>query len=263
MKIIVTALLALYFTVASWAAPIKPTVTSKSNHKIEIDAKARAVFVRATKIYGNLKGLSASWSGVIDEGATVKSSLDFDRAGRLRLANGNPFESLVVIDGKTRWSLEAPREKGKRPAYTQIEIAEDEAMVEMRLISPGFTNILGELLIKSNPLDVKNVEEIFEPFGLRAFRATTLPPQFLGSQLCDLVRITYLSSTFSGLERIEQRTYWFARSDGRLIRFQGKIMHGGKQKSVGDWRMISQTFNPKFAPNTFKFTPPQGAVLRK
>ena len=258
------ALLALSLSTATvLAAPAKAPVSSRPA-KVSIAPATRTVLARATKFYGAAQGLSARWVGQIDDDKIVNSSLDFDRAGRLRLVNCNSFEPLIVIDGKSRWSLEASEINAKgRAVYTKVEADKSEALVEMALIAPGLSNILGDLLVKSSPLDAKQVEAAVELYGLRAFRAVTLAPQPLNSQTCDLVRITFVSSTFVGRERIEQKTYWFARSDGRLMRLQDKITHGGKPKSHGDWQMTAQTFNPTFAPDTFKFVPPKGAVLAK
>lgn len=267
MKFFVPALLALSLPLAASAASAAPAnapVVKSPASKISIDPKARAIFARATKLYGAAKGLSAIWKGYVDESGIANSSLDFDRAGRLRLINGGNFEPLVIVDGKTKWILNValPNQKG-HVSYSKEEADKGSALFEMGLIAPGLSNILGDLLVQSSPLDAERVKTAFEVYGLRAFRAETLSPQPLNGQMCDLVRITFVSSTSTGRERLEQRTYWFSRSDARLMRLQGKIMHGGKQKSVGDWQMSKQEFNPKFAPGIFRFTPPRGAVLQK
>lgn len=240
-------------------APPKPVT------KISVDAQARAVFARAAKSYGAAKGLSASWKGRDGYGDAASGALDFDRAGRLRLAKAGALEPLIVLDGKTRWSLNQPEdvdEKGRR-TYSRIEADADEIYLEIQIADEP-TGTLGELLSGGSPFDAEEVAMHVEILQLQELRATLLAPQSLDGQLCDLVRISEISASDNKRNplHVEQKTYWFARSDGRLMRLQHKIMVGSKEKSSADWRISAQTFDPKFAPDTFKFTPPKGAVLQ-
>lgn len=261
MKFFVPALLALAFPGIAAAAPAKPAAAKPSTSKISIDARARAVFARATRLYGAAKGLGVRWKGHDGYRDSISASLDFDRAGRLHLANSNVLESVIVVDGKNRWSLSAPQ-KGTKPVYTRVESEENEVFDEMGR-NRELASALGGLLAKSTPFDAEQMEMKFELLQLQEFRAVLLAPQPFGGQMCDLVRISEISPpTFTRHTlRTGQKTYWFARSDGRLMRVQQRILFGSKEKSTGDWQIIAQTFNPKFAPNTFKFTPPRGAKL--
>ena len=69
-------------------------------------------------------------------------------------------------------------------------------------------------------------------------------------------------TTASG-ETVKQETFWFARSDGRLVRLQTREVEGKEAARTTDEQVTKQTFNPTFSPDTFKFAPPPGAVLSK
>ena len=231
--------------------------------KIAIDPKARAIFARALKLYGTAQGLSVRWKapGEFDEPA--QSSLEFDRAGRLRLASDDVFEPLIVFDGKERWELDKSQlNEREQVQYTRESADESDLTMELAGV-PGVAGAIGGLL---SGIDALAAERIADNSDTREFRATLLPAQPFGGQACDLVRITAISGT-SGNPKDplwhNQQTFWFARTDGRVMRFQERSGTANEAMSATDSQIIAQTFDPKFAPNTFKFTPPKGAVLSK
>ena len=230
--------------------------------KISIDPKARAIFGRSSRLYSSARGLKARWKGRDEYGENFDVALDFERAGRLRLTDSAALEPLVVFDGKNRWSLGATDLDGQgRATYSRAQSEEDEAFFEL-LLSSGMQGALGNLLDRNNPLDDEVARIGAEVSDLRELRALLLPAQPLNGQACDLVRISQIHSMpRKSPQTVEQQTYWFARSDGALVRFQERSVTSGKETSASDSQITEQNFNPQFAPDTFKFTPPPGAKL--
>ena len=242
-----------------------------------VDARARAIFERATTLYGDLDGLHLEWTTTefdpqFNDRAPHKAALDYDRAGRLRLEDPQSLDALMVIDGKTRSTVDTSDydDEGNSKVTYQIEkldadIVEGEVEFELSgQISPVIA-IVRRFLDSNNPYAEAPTETITGK-ALLAYRAAILPAQPFDGQPCDLVRVTTRfdddGTTVPGLTT-KQETYWFARKDGRLMRVQVHSVEGNQQPRTSDSQIIEQTFDPKFAPDTFKFVPPKGAVLRK
>ena len=266
MKILVPALLALSFPVASLAAPAKALVAKA---RVSIAPEARAIFARASRLYGAAQGLSVRWKGRNKLDEAVNGSLDFDRAGRLRLKPADElFDTLVVMDGTEMWILERERvnERGQ-VEYKKIDDANEYGMNrEILETSPTLSGILGRLLFKIGPFDGEEFKIKVANTSLREYRSVMLTPQPLDGEPCDRVRISETFRARDGkrdLLTVEQQTYWFARSNGRLMRLQEHSVDNGLDLGTTDYQITKQTFNPTFAPDTFKFVPPKGAVLAK
>ena len=232
---------------------------------VMIAPKARAIFARATALYAAEQRLRGAWTthfGKYD----FQVRFDFDRAGLLRLQQPETEDSLLVCDGKNFWrqnTLEKPARFKRETAPGQLTTAVIKelglAIGGGPLISDGpdiadFINNINAL--SAQEVSLKMTDEVLE------FRATTLPAQVTGGQFCDLVRLTTLGVRQSGAKglRTEQLTYWFAQSDGRLMRVQERVTDGSSV-TTSDSQFTSQDFNPTFAPGTFEFVPPPGAVL--
>ena len=276
MKIILCACLALTFPVAAAPAPAKPAAQIAS---VSIDPKAHAIFARAATLYkivplrGNLRALLVNWktnervTGEPD--ATYNSSLEFEVSGRLRLKTPDAiYRTLIVSDGKIMWlQLRFPDPISNSTLEHQTLYAETawiSAMDEIQASNEIAVNFY-HLLSGINILDSKNIEYEMIDYGLTEVRAIVLPAQPFNGKACELVRITKISpndSTPGGGRSVQQLTYWFARSDGQLMRLQNRTTMGADASDVSDSQITKQDFNPKFAPDTFKFTPPKGAKLR-
>ena len=235
-------------------APPKPKAI------VQIDPKARALFARAVELYSELDGLSVAWTQT-EEGEKTNASFDFDRAGRVRIESHYDFEALTVIDGKNKWTLDESRaNEAEELRYTR-EILDEDLAASYSLtslgLSFGVTDAFYPPLDGVNSLDDEEVEAEIEGLELSEFRASILSAQPFGGQPCERVRITIKGDT------TEQKTYWFARQDGRLMRYQERQSRGNDEFGAKDFQITSQTFNPTFAPEIFKFTPPKGAVLSK
>ena len=249
-------------------APEIPLAPPKPKTKISIDAKARAVFARAVKLYGETKGLKARWKSRDENGKTLAGSLDFDRAGRLRLAGTELIQPLVVLDGKNRWSLDDiyDTDESSIRVHSRAESEPDEVYFEMQT-APGIAGALGTLLSRVNSLEADVLRTESENWGLSEFRAVLLPPQPLNGRACELVRISRFQAmnpeAENEIQKVIQQTYWFSRENGALLRFQEGLAGDGIKVAPSDWQITEQKFNPQFAPDTFKFTPPKGAVLQE
>ncbi len=245
-------------------APDIPLAPPKPKTKISVDARAKAIFARAVKIYGETKGLKARWKSRDENGKTLIGSLDFDRVGRLAGAEfGQP---LVVLDGKNRWSLDDihnTNEKNIR-VYARAKTEPDEVYFEMQT-APGIAGVLGTLLGEVNPLEADVLRTESESLGLSEFRAVLLPAQSFNGQVCEVVQITHVQAmnpeAENEIQKVIQQTYWFSHENGALRRFQNRLVGSGTTLNSSDWQITEQAFNPDFAPDTFKFTPPKGAVL--
>ena len=260
MKIVLFACLVFAVPVVALGAPAqKPSAKAPV---VSIDPKARAIFARAVKLYSAAKTLSVRWKSRNESGETSNAALDFNRAGRLRLVNVDPFEPLIVMDGKTRWSLGSPDDLDENGRATYRRIEADDVDMEMQL-APGLAGVLGNLLNEVGPLDTGLESDAAESLELQELRALVLPAQPFSGQACDLVRVShvYAPLTKNGPTSVGQQTFWFARTNGALVRFQERSVMARKDMNVADAQVTAQTFNPKFAPNAFKFTPPKGAVL--
>ena len=250
-------------------APDTELESERPATKVVVDPKARAIFARATKLYGAAKTLRIRWKSRNESGELATNSLDFDRAGRLRLAGAELIQPLVVVDGKNRWSLDDiyDADKGSIRIYSRAEAELNEVHFEMQT-APGIAGVLGMLIGEVNPLEADVVSTESESLELSEFRAVLLPPQSLNGQACDIVRIACVQAlnpevVEDEIQKVTQQTYWFSRENGALMRFENRLMGSGTKLNPSDWQITEQTFNPKFAPDTFKFTPPKGAVLAK
>lgn len=122
-----------------------------------------------------------------------------------------------------------------------------------------------------NPLKVETVKFGLRDGDIEKLRATVLPSRPFGGEICDLVNITQVrvgpeESTFSLSGVINsrpllttQQIFWFARSNGRLVRFQVPGAGGGAIPRI-DAQITLQKFNPTLGAKDFAFTLPKGAV---
>lgn len=258
-----SALLALSLSAVAVAAPTKPTVA-----KVDVSPKARAVFARAVELYRKVNGLSVIWNSN-EDGERRRDSLDFNRVGKLRLANNRAFESLIVIDGKIKWGLDDSKSNEKKAVYYNRQIV-DAGDLETDPIfvlqsSLGLASPIGDFLDKTSFLDPNRIERELAVSKLLQLRAALLRAQPFNGQPCDLVRVTQVYIEPYDPRHFlvtEQDTYWFARDNGRLMRLQERRLERGREAHAADFQITEQKFNPQFAPNTFKFTPPKGAVLK-
>ena len=264
MKIILFACLALVIPVATRAAPAQKSAAETL--VISVDPKACAIFARAAKLYGAAKTLRVRWKSRNENDEISTNTLDFDRAGRLRLAGAELVQPLVVIDGKTRWSLDDiyDVDEKKIRVYSRTEVEPDGIYFEMQT-APGIAGTLGTLLGEVNPLEADVLRTQLEKSGLSEFRSVFLLSQTLNEQACEIVRIYRVQATNpeaeNEIQKVIQQTYWFSHKSGALLRFQERLVGSGIKLKFSDSQIIAQTFNPTFAPKTFQFTPPKGAVL--
>ena len=232
---------------------------------VQIDPKARALFARAVELYSALDGLRVAYNVTEkgeyswNDGEKTEASFSFDRAGRVRIAGADVFETLKVIDGKYQWTLDESRaNEADEVRYTRETLDEGSAASDSLTaleLSFGVAGAFYSLLDQTNPLSAEEVAAQTEGLELREFRASLLSPQPFGGQPCERVRITTRGRT------TEQKTYWFARADGRLMRYQEREVQGKSEITANDFQITAQEFNPQFAPDSFKFTPPKGAKL--
>ncbi len=283
MKILLFACLALTFPVAAWAAPAKFVIPTNASVKVDVAPKARTIFARAAKLYDvtrpnhRLKTLRVAWRyfGFVpyyQERTFLKSSFEFDARGLLRVQSSDPSSPLTVIDGKNQWFV-AKRDEEKFPTIYRRAIPSEVGARASVFEVLGATDIdvaweLTKLLQGSSKLSQKNVAQRVG-HDISQFKAEVLAPQTFDGKICDLVRVTIRHRDNFGSDADKSYsyfTYWFARSNGALVRLQSLLTSGeGKEKREEqrtDSQITKQEFNPKFAPDTFKFTPPKGAKLQ-
>ena len=282
IKLIVPALVALAFPIAVGAAPAQPVKANKVPAKVEIDAKARAIFARAVVLYKPLKTVRLEWKTdavyrYVMGGTAFKSpssyvsTLDYSREGGLKVQRPNEFTFLDLVNGKMKWTVDNHHsdDAGKsRLTYHEENIDSggiyNELQMELWTSAPPLSEELGNLLAGTNSLDAPHVNVIVVAEKLLQLRVSLLPPLAMNGQVCDLVRFTKRYKDIGAkAATILQETFWFERASGRLVRAQTHSVTGPNDSKTSDQQVTAQTFNPKFAPDTFKFTPPKGAVLQK
>ena len=262
-------------TVYNWNLVAAPDAeTQDVGNPVFVDPAARATFERAAKLYRGLDGLHLGWKK-IESGETgdetVTAALDYERDGRLRLQYPGLLSSLVVVDGTHKWTLQSELMNPGGPLrYKQVELADDDKAISatVSLMSSlylpralsGFLGLGG--LHALNPAFVSATSRME---GFVSFEAKPLESQEWNGEPCDLVQILEENRTGDEPQKrdLTQSVYWFARSDGRLVRLQEGFRSGDDAGSTTDSQITEQIFNPKFAPDTFKFVPPKGAVLSK
>ena len=284
MKFIVLACLALAVPAIPMAAPAKFIIPTNASVKVDVAPKARTIFARAAKLYDvtrpnhRLKTLRVAWKyfafiPYYQERTFLKSSFEFDARGLLRVQSSDSSTPLTVIDGKNQWFV-AKRDEEKFPTvYRRTSPSRVGVLAGVFKVLGAVDNDVAwemtKLLQGSSDLSQKKVAQRVG-HDISQFKAAVLAPQVFNGELCDLVRVTIRHRDNFGSDADKEYsyiTYWFARSNGALVRLQSLLTSGeGKEKQEQqrtDAQITKQEFNPKFAPNTFKFTPPKGAVLRK
>ena len=242
--------------------------------QVSVEPMARAAFERAATLYRGLNGLHLSWKKIEtdefgEESATA--ALDYERDERLRLQYPGLLASLVVVDDAHKWTLQSElMNPDGPPHYQQLELADDDkssaalvALMTSLSLPRAMSEFLGPGSLHSlNPLVVSAQSHVN---GFVSLEAKMLGSQEYDGEVCDLVQIVEVNRTDdaeSQKQHISQSVHWFARSDGRLMRLQEGFRSGDSAGSTTDSQITEQIFNPTFAPDTFKFVPPPGAVLR-
>ena len=268
MKIFVPALLlaTLAPVAATLGAPAKKPAAKSQSAKVSVDPKARALFARAIAFYKPARTLSVAWT-ITEDGVSTPASFDLDRAGRLRFADNNLSTALTVIDGKTMWTLDLSGAAYGEAAHYQrdaVEAGGAPLRVMLMLEAPlGLSATLVDWLSGDNTLDAGAIAAQMRGMEYSNYRVALLPAQPLGGVACDIVRVSTKATDPDGEVDQTQTTYWFARGDGRLMRFQERALFGSTVAQDADSRITAQKINVTFAPDTFKFVPPQGAVEDK
>jgi len=240
---------------------VAPDVASRpvTQPKADVSPQARAIFARARNLYLNAKGLHLKWTfhqlgdgtTETDNGSKEERELRWDKPNRLFLKGGAMMFPQVAVDGKTSvqlhdvanqyWVRTLPPGAAKEEVEADLEDATNK---ENALF----------LVVEKNVLSAKEIAEAQKERLFDTLRARVLAPQFFGGQTCDLVRVTQTQrDTSEDPVQGPQQTFWFARSDGRLVRWQN-------QSDNTDSQVTLQDFNPKFKPEDFVIVPPQGAV---
>ncbi len=234
---------------------------------VDVDPKVRATFARATQLYHALEGLRIGWNLTTEDPEMIannssKVSLDFDRVGRLRMADSGANDSLIIINGKDEWYLDDSRMDSEKILYRH-QIAEVKnytaKVVERISLNSYLTTPLASWLEGVNPFDSQYLSSQFGNEDWMRLNAQMIAPAPFDGETADRARIVTISALSGTIEQI----YWFARSNGRLMRLQFRSRQDNVDVVSHDWTITAQTLNPKFAPDTFKFTPPKGAVLAK
>ncbi len=225
-----------------------------------VSQQARAIFARATKLYSGAQTLRLKWK-VSDEDTeeTEDRELRLDRKGRLFLKGQFALYTALAVDGKTAIEYDADLNE-----YTKKTLAPGEASEEVEsqlefatIVDEGLIPVAGE-----NPLDADGIEAGIGARSFETLRASVMPAQPFGGEACDLVRISVASRDEDDDALVtKQQTYWFARSDGRLMRWQTQTVTDGEARDVTDGQVTLQEFNPTFSAKDFAFTVPKGAKL--
>ena len=235
-----------------------------NNKIVSVDARARVIWARAIALYHATPKLRVTWR---TDGGTDLSSLEFSRAGLLRLKLPGT-EELTVVDGKNSWHLDAfaiePQDKAH---YTREPIEPGEAypaaLMGLDFGSP-LSDALGGFLGARQDLWNSQIDSQVRALKLTKYRVTVPPAQTLNGEMCDLVRFETVAPNPDKTpgSTTNQKTYWFARSNGRLVRLQFRSQVGKNDGDESDEQIDTQDFNPTFAPDAFKFVAPKGAVLQ-
>ncbi len=256
------------------AAPDDETATGANvAPQTSVDPAARALFDRAARLYRGSSGLHLAWKQIETSEFGAESStaaLDYRRAGLLRLQYPGLLTALVVVGDANKWTLQSElMNPDGPPRYRQTEVAGEDRSSEALsslMVALYLPRAVGELLSPANlhPLSPLVVAAASRTEGFVSLEASALQSQMWNGEFCDLVQILEVNRPAAATppqQDINQSVYWFARSDGRLMRLQEGYRSGESAGSTTDSQITEQTFNPMFAPDTFSFAPPKGAVL--
>ena len=245
-----------------------------------IDPKARAVLARAVGFYEKVDALHFAWKTHQDNANEIgafddfTSSLDFERSGSISIRNGNPHTDIplrIIAQGTSRVLLDENYEdEGGKVFHYTVRKVDKNPLKALEPISddlPEPAMLLIDWLKGQQMFDEPAKVEELQGYGLTGFRVLLMSPQTVQGEICDIVRQSSLSDEqAAGIEvnSAFHTFYWFARSDGRLLRIQeqGQI-EGAPAHYYEDTQITAQQINPTFAPDTFKFVAPKGAVLTK
>lgn len=245
---------ALFLADSTVRAAPKPKPFRVEQSKAVVAPKARALFARAAKLYSGAQKLRFNWK-VRDEVAntTRKCELRFDRKGRF-LLHSNIY---LNINGQTLGIYNKYEN-----TYGEQKLVPDQIRDELenQLQSMGsIEDGLGVVTDKS-PLEAEALQLELTSYYFETLRASVLPALAFGGQTCDRVRITQVQRAFKDSSLVNtQQIFWFARSDGRLMRWQLHKTRAGQTDKQTDSQVTLQDFNPTFSASEFVLIVPKGA----
>lgn len=235
--------------------------------KAIVEPKARALYARAAKLYSGAKGLRLNWTVLDSKPKALQTrELRFDRKGhlfyrRVFVAGKGDFvegkrDSVTAVDGKTIINYHRYADSS---IYTQDDVVKFRPLGNFEaedILGPESVNEVGlGVVVNENPLTAEGVEDD----NFETLRAVVLPARLFKGEMCDLVRVTETSRReASDPLLVEQRTFWFARTNGRLMRWQAHAHSRGVVLQQTDAQVTLQQFDPKFGAGEWTFTVPKG-----
>lgn len=239
---------------------------------IVVSPEAKAIFMRAHKLYSALNGLRLRWNYRRElVQSTEQRELRYDRDGRLFLQGDFGSFHVAAIDGKTsivynkqlnQYAQKKLRQRGTENENIEeqfVNTGKEEADLRLQLSSDedeGLSIVWGRDALE----DIES--QIRVSSVLQSLKATVLSAQPFDGEACDRVRVTVATRAEGNNVEIQQRTLWFARSDGRLMRWQNQSVSQGQTFGQTDGQVTLQEFDPVFNDNEFKFAVPQSATRR-
>ncbi len=224
--------------------------------KKAIEARAQAILARAQKLYSSAQSLRFAWTLREGNKAVEKRELRFGRDGRLFVQGEFGTYSTLALDGQRKTQYSKARNEFSQ---TPVKNAREEVESQM-----SFLGVMDETLFVvagQDPLNPQGMSIGARDF--QTFRATVLPPQPFGGEACDLVRISRTGRTdHHNTPETEQQTFWFARKDGRLMRWQLRVLEEGQLLTQSDAQVSKQEFNPTWSAKDFAFSVPKNAERR-
>ena len=246
-------------------AKFRPVVAPKRT----IEARAQAILARAQKLYSGTRGLRLQWNYRHQLAkSTEKRELRYRRDGCFFLQGEFGSFHVAAIDGKTaliydkslnEYTQKKLRQSGLKNENQEelfLDTGEEEADLRLQFASyddEGLSVVRGRDALEDieSQVRVTNV--------LQLLQTTLLAAKPFGGETCDRVRVTVVTLDKSNETQTEQRTLWFARSNGRLMRWQLRTTEEGQESAQVDAQVTKQEFNPTFGAKDFSFSIPKGA----
>lgn len=253
-----------------WAAPKSKPVARPG---AVVEPRARALFARAHKLYSGLRGLRLQWTVLDSQTNTIDArELRLDPKGRLFLrGHFGPFSvstikgetSLLYSDRLNTFIKEDVKQQGGTRSAVANQLVEaafnHEGTVDELIAIVGASASAGHF--SGNPLSVEAVQGGLRSEEFLTLHATVLPSRSFRGEVCDLVRIVKVRSAPGAMDNApnvtRDQTYWFARSNGRLMRLQVPLARA--EDGQTDAQITFQRFNPKFGAKDFTFALPKDA----
>lgn len=227
------------------------------NPNFSIDAPSREVFERAAKLYGEAKSFATKISGTVQHSDESKkepiwtADISWERRGRLRLQSSR--SSMVYSYDGTNSYVISEGSLRKVPTFATTPTELTFQLMQTTVPDDDPFEKFNSLLV--NLLQGETVDFTRGPRGIDARKVTLEADETLYDLLCKVVKTVATVKSKTEPVTLEER-YWFAESDGRLLRVTTTLKLRDSQ-SLTDVRLNEQKIDVQLPDSTWVLTAPE------